>query len=41
MFAMHLGVQDIHYSDVVAGFDETARECGPDESCPAGDEHGR
>ena len=39
-FAMHLRVQDVHYSDVITGFDETARERGPNESCPASDEHG-
>ena len=39
-FAMHLRVQDVHHSDVVTGFDETARERGPNESCPASDEHG-
>ena len=39
-FAVHLRVQDVHHSDVVTGFDETARERGPNESCPASDEHG-
>ena len=38
--AVHLRVQDVHHSDVVTGFDETARERGPDESRPASDEHG-
>ena len=40
MIAVHLRVQDVHHSDVVAGTDETARKCGPDESCSASDEHG-
>ena len=40
MIAVHLRVQDVHYSDVVAGIDETARKCGPNESCAASDEHG-
>ena len=38
--AVHLRVQDVHHSDVVAGFDETARERRPNESCPTSDEHG-
>src|SRR5512144_1821941 len=37
---MYLRVQDIHYSDVVTSFDETAHERRPDESRPTGDEHG-
>ena len=40
MFAVHLRVQDVHHSDVITGLDETARERGPNESCPASDEHG-
>ena len=39
-FAVDLGVQDVHHSDVITGFDETARKRGPNESCPASDEHG-
>ena len=39
MFAVHLRVQDVHHGDVVARLDQTARECGPNESCPASDEH--
>jgi hypothetical protein len=38
--AMHLRVQDVHDRDVIAGADEPARECGPDESCPAADKYG-
>ncbi len=38
--AVHLRVQDVHHSDVVTGLDETARERGPNEPRPAGDEHG-
>ena len=40
MSSVHLRVQDIHYSNVVTGLDETACECGPNESCPTGNEHG-
>jgi hypothetical protein len=40
MSGVHLRVQDVHYSDVVTGFDETARESGPNKSCPTSDEHG-
>jgi hypothetical protein len=36
---MHLLVQDVHDSDVVAGFNEAVRERGPDKSCPTSDEH--
>ena len=36
---VHLRMQDVYHSDVVAGFDETVRERGPNESCPASDEH--
>jgi hypothetical protein len=37
--AVHLREQDIHHSDLVTGFDETARERGPNESCPTCNEH--
>jgi hypothetical protein len=37
---VHLRVQDVHYSDIVTGVDETARERAPDESRPTSDEHG-
>ena len=39
VIAVHLRVQDIYHRHVVAGIDQTAREGGPDESCPATDEH--
>jgi hypothetical protein len=39
-FAMHLRVQNIHNRDRVTGIDETARQRGPNESCPASDEYG-
>jgi hypothetical protein len=39
-FAVHLRVQDVHHSYVITGFDETARQSRPDESCPTSDEHG-
>ena len=37
--AVHLRVQDVHHRDVVASFDEAARKCGPDKSCPASNQH--
>jgi len=37
---VHLRMQDVHHSDVVTGFDKTAREGGPNESRAASDEHG-
>jgi hypothetical protein len=37
---VHLWMQDGRHSDVVTGFDETAREGGPNESSAASDEHG-
>ena len=40
MITVYLRMQDVHHSDVVAGIDETARECGPNESCSASDEYG-
>ncbi|BBX04078.1 hypothetical protein MMOR_50140 [Mycolicibacterium moriokaense] len=40
MSGMHLRVQDIHYRDVMAGFDQAPRKRGSDESSAAGDEHG-
>ena len=40
MSGVHLRVQDVHHSDVVTGFDETVRQCRPNESCPASDKHG-
>jgi hypothetical protein len=36
---VHLRVQDVHHSDVVAGCDETVRERGPNKACPTSDEH--
>jgi hypothetical protein len=37
---VHLRMQDVHHSDVVTGFDKTAREGGTNESSAASDEHG-
>jgi hypothetical protein len=37
--SVHLRMQDVHHRDVVAGFNETVRERGPNKSCPTSDEH--
>ena len=39
-FAVHLPVQNVHHGHVIAGLDKTARERRPNESRPAGNEHG-